>query len=119
MLTSVQMPQNELKTLIGVWTATGALRKHDFRDLYIKLMDYTYPYLPRAEHSLYPELAEWILWHSKMWCRQKGGVYNMFPNCYIQEALDRTSGIQVIYTEEEQYDLFTLLISRDYEKKGG
>lgn len=103
---------SDFKIAIGIWTAQGTIRKHQFRDFYIHIMDFTYPYIDRKEQVCYQGLAEWILADSKTWCEKKGGVYNLFVSSWMHEAADRMSSITCVFTEAEQTEIHTILLSR-------
>lgn len=92
--------------------AQGKIPKYLFRDFYIHMTDFTYPYIDATKQVVDSELIAWILKD-----RKDKHTSAIFPWSWLKEATDIGIGLSAIYTADEQHEIHTILLSRNQNKQ--
>lgn len=103
----------DMHLIIGVLLARGTIPKHQFRNLYIFMNDYTYPDIPLSKQALLPGLRDWIL---------VDRMYNMpknFPADFLYATADICVCLGIIYSIEDQKEILSLIQMRDNKQNRG
>lgn len=92
---------------IGVWTAQGKIPSYQFRDFYIHMQDYQYPYLDATAQVCYDPLTQWVLADQK--ARHTSTI---FPTAWLSRTLEIMNCLTAIYTRPEQAVILQILQTR-------
>lgn len=108
------LPSTDFKLVIGVLLCKGRINKAVFREFYIWAMD-KYPDKPVSEWNVIPQLIDWLCFHHQ----DKDMQFSRFTSDRIRRVSDIMICLEIIYTEEEQFQIWDILMGRHSTESGG